>query len=104
MIRRPPRSTLFPYTTLFRSVVLDHDVGGLHELHEDRHALLVLQVERDRALGAVQVLEVRAVARPAPRFAHDALLRFSPAAAHSETRRTPLRPGHGTIARTSSAA
>src|SRR3712207_9288812 len=25
MIRRPPRSTLFPYTTLFRSVV---DVGG----------------------------------------------------------------------------
>src|SRR2546430_9660156 len=25
MIRRPPRSTLFPYTTLFRSVVQDHD-------------------------------------------------------------------------------
>src|SRR2546430_8312478 len=24
MIRRPPRSTLFPYTTLFRSVVLLH--------------------------------------------------------------------------------
>src|SRR5256885_3818465 len=24
MIRRPPRSTLFPYTTLFRSVVLSH--------------------------------------------------------------------------------
>src|SRR2546427_7930034 len=28
MIRRPPRSTLFPYTTLFRSVrVLDEQVG-----------------------------------------------------------------------------
>src|SRR2546422_4195516 len=26
MIRRPPRSTLFPYTTLFRSVVMDNDV------------------------------------------------------------------------------
>src|SRR5256885_10595355 len=26
MIRRPPRSTLFPYTTLFRSGLL-HDVG-----------------------------------------------------------------------------
>src|SRR2546422_6708816 len=27
MIRRPPRSTLFPYTTLFRSPrVVDHDV------------------------------------------------------------------------------
>src|SRR3712207_7961566 len=28
MIRRPPRSTLFPYTTLFRSPVSPHDVGG----------------------------------------------------------------------------
>src|SRR3712207_7337568 len=27
MIRRPPRSTLFPYTTLFRSVVRDEHVG-----------------------------------------------------------------------------
>src|SRR5688572_32083463 len=26
MIRRPPRSTLFPYTTLFRSWVAFHDV------------------------------------------------------------------------------
>src|SRR2546422_4223850 len=34
MIRRPPRSTLFPYTTLFRSVRRDvdpgHDVFGQH--------------------------------------------------------------------------
>src|SRR5258706_16017312 len=30
MIRRPPRSTLFPYTTLFRSVVdLDDEIPGL---------------------------------------------------------------------------
>src|SRR5439155_17044250 len=35
MIRRPPRSTLFPYTTLFRSVsdvaavLADRDAGGL---------------------------------------------------------------------------
>src|SRR3712207_8590224 len=27
MIRRPPRSTLFPYTTLFRSHGLDDEVG-----------------------------------------------------------------------------
>src|SRR2546429_4920568 len=27
MIRRPPRSTLFPYTTLFRSVVVDAGEG-----------------------------------------------------------------------------
>src|SRR2546426_6044197 len=30
MIRRPPRSTLFPYTTLFRS--LEHFVDRLHRL------------------------------------------------------------------------
>src|SRR3712207_7332062 len=27
MIRRPPRSTLFPYTTLFRSIPSRHDLG-----------------------------------------------------------------------------
>src|SRR3712207_7852904 len=29
MIRRPPRSTLFPYTTLFRSQVCDDDLGAV---------------------------------------------------------------------------
>src|SRR3712207_7655084 len=29
MIRRPPRSTLFPYTTLFRSALHRGDRGGL---------------------------------------------------------------------------
>src|SRR3712207_8636127 len=30
MIRRPPRSTLFPYTTLFRSQLVGHDeLGGV---------------------------------------------------------------------------
>src|SRR3712207_7066675 len=29
MIRRPPRSTLFPYTTLFRSG--DHALGAVHD-------------------------------------------------------------------------
>src|SRR2546426_4007941 len=39
MIRRPPRSTLFPYTTLFRSeyqfiqTALDRDVQGSAQLH-----------------------------------------------------------------------
>src|SRR5260370_21765293 len=32
MIRRPPRSTLFPYTTLFRSVI---DFSGRPGLHMD---------------------------------------------------------------------
>src|SRR5256886_8263259 len=33
MIRRPPRSTLFPYTTLFRS----HDPGHVHHQIARRH-------------------------------------------------------------------
>src|SRR5258707_8578965 len=33
MIRRPPRSTLFPYTTLFRS---RHDCARLHSRHRLR--------------------------------------------------------------------
>src|SRR2546428_8317512 len=36
MIRRPPRSTLFPYTTLFRSPIGAGNAGGLHlELERD---------------------------------------------------------------------
>src|SRR5256885_16809439 len=31
MIRRPPRSTLFPYTTLFRSLDAPRDVDGAAE-------------------------------------------------------------------------
>src|SRR5256885_8512651 len=34
MIRRPPRSTLFPYTTLFRSQRPDGDAAGLRERKE----------------------------------------------------------------------
>src|SRR5215218_7263704 len=36
MIRRPPRSTLFPYTTLFRSVRLDVLLQVLERLGDDR--------------------------------------------------------------------
>src|SRR5256885_4658746 len=37
MIRRPPRSTLFPYTTLFRSSCAFLGSGGEH-VHRQRHA------------------------------------------------------------------
>src|SRR2546427_5212175 len=41
MIRRPPRSTLFPYTTLFRSIAERHasgeGVSTRHELPAQRH-------------------------------------------------------------------
>src|SRR5438477_8918857 len=42
MIRRPPRSTLFPYTTLFRSLAYfdtsGHDDQTLREIHGRRPA------------------------------------------------------------------
>src|SRR2546426_7987060 len=40
MIRRPPRSTLFPYTTLFRSRQLDRDAQGVvRPLHAAGHEI-----------------------------------------------------------------
>src|SRR3712207_6996232 len=61
MIRRPPRSTLFPYTTLFRS--------GVQELHE---ALRAIAGIRRHHLGGAEVREQQgravgaAVGRQAP--------------------------------------
>src|SRR3712207_7479713 len=39
MIRRPPRSTLFPYTTLFRSAQTD-EVLGIHMIGPDAPEIL----------------------------------------------------------------
>src|SRR5256885_13323793 len=42
MIRRPPRSTLFPYTTLFRSRLLEfmRGDGAFHAVGDELHAFL----------------------------------------------------------------
>src|SRR3712207_7067147 len=71
MIRRPPRSTLFPYTTLFRSDVLgdlvDEDHGDRDEQQQDpgpapvgrastvRHTRPLFAVGGGAASGAPQV-------------------------------------------------
>src|SRR2546430_17085146 len=39
MIRRPPRSTLFPYTTLFRSLQIALEQQILHRALQARHLL-----------------------------------------------------------------
>src|SRR5688572_31549872 len=38
MIRRPPRSTLFPYTTLFRSQAIGTTGRGIGRAYEDKVA------------------------------------------------------------------
>src|SRR5947207_10160124 len=56
MIRRPPRSTLFPYTTLFRSLN-DDEMMLRRDLHQARHVhRLAVEVHRhDRLeLGIAQ--------------------------------------------------
>src|SRR3712207_9232955 len=73
MIRRPPRSTLFPYTTLFRSredaavleVALDEVLTGLCErglhdqvVHRDRGGEVRLRAVAAQVVGdLVEVLE-----------------------------------------------
>src|SRR2546430_11682348 len=58
MIRRPPRSTLFPYTTLFRSrAQRDHRDAPLIMKYRRPEALVHRHVDRDAgAAGSLQIL------------------------------------------------
>src|SRR5258707_9510039 len=62
MIRRPPRSTLFPYTTLFRSkaliVVGGTGLGRLADVPE-LHALLPVDLTRDSGRPVAGPVDVR---------------------------------------------
>src|SRR2546430_16164756 len=62
MIRRPPRSTLFPYTTLFRSTfgyeVLDHVIAG-RARDECPEGLLPVVPRRGQSRERVVLDEVR---------------------------------------------
>src|SRR5258708_10375490 len=53
MIRRPPRSTLFPYTTLFRSAVIELlELDDDEQRHDFRHPRHVAGDEDHRAVFA----------------------------------------------------
>src|SRR3712207_7533767 len=56
MIRRPPRSTLFPYTTLFRS---GHEVGIAVDLDEHADLAAAVDVRRDGALGGLAAADLQ---------------------------------------------
>src|SRR2546429_1650016 len=54
MIRRPPRSTLFPYTTLFRSRTLVRYLLAAARGRRDPPASVLLQQCRDGRAGAAR--------------------------------------------------
>src|SRR2546422_11660926 len=98
MIRRPPRSTLFPYTTLFRSV---------GELQRGAHALPRLDVRapegrhgQPRALPQGLLALVRA-GLIAARDEHDGTLRQATErrdhVAHADRKSTRQNSSHGYI-------
>src|SRR3712207_8105865 len=65
MIRRPPRSTLFPYTTLFRSAgggLGDHVGRGQHLALGGGHA-----TDRTEARGGFADRGAAGMAKPVPR-------------------------------------
>src|SRR2546422_5392542 len=70
MIRRPPRSTLFPYTPLFRSQVADRLAPVVHDAGALEHAVaaatrLAVAVQRQReAVRRTATANRGAAARP----------------------------------------
>src|SRR3712207_7397999 len=55
MIRRPPRSTLFPYTTLFRSLAVD----DLHWCDRPSLRFLAYLARRLEGVGAILAVSLR---------------------------------------------
>src|SRR3712207_6965231 len=60
MIRRPPRSTLFPYTTLFRSAGVRADRGpGQRDRRHPERVLLAVPADGDRSEEHTSELQSR---------------------------------------------
>ena len=62
MIRRPPRSTLFPYTTLFRSYDLASQAVALHERSPHAHYALGTIQFWNREFDCAMASQKRAIA------------------------------------------
>src|SRR3712207_8148257 len=68
MIRRPPRSTLFPYTTLFRSDQRAPDVHAGRRLRLREQVDGPLQITRDRRLLSAQQIHEPVLDRKSTRL------------------------------------
>src|SRR2546429_7534069 len=71
MIRRPPRSTLFPYTTLFRSLraeeALGHVPPALRKLRRTKGHIYIVGIMEDGVVIPVDVTIVRRAAETSSR-------------------------------------
>src|SRR3712207_7863555 len=65
MIRRPPRSTLFPYTTLFRSRCCPGRRAGPHQRTGSKHEKRWQDVEeiRDQGINVISTMNVQHLER-----------------------------------------
>src|SRR3712207_8549438 len=69
MIRRPPRSTLFPYTTLFRSLGLPREARAVQLVEADqRPATHAGQKQLEGGLGRLVQVEVEVEDRKSTRL------------------------------------
>src|SRR5256885_2839953 len=67
MIRRPPRSTLFPYTTLFRSLLECRELAAEVDRPESAGYLAAACFDHNR------VQHVRVLLHPVERYSHGAV-------------------------------
>src|SRR5689334_23665526 len=72
MIRRPPRSTLFPYTTLFRSHFRIFLMSRKIILIKQELLLLVYELNRSGLLAENEKIRKQAVVRSEERFSRNA--------------------------------
>src|SRR3712207_6925386 len=88
MIRRPPRSTLFPYTTLFRSIILP--LGALGRL---LHRLTAPHGTALRPVDAESLLQGLGLGKRRRRFSYEILW----AARQQDRKSTRLNSSHANI-------
>src|SRR2546429_1806894 len=96
MIRRPPRSTLFPYTTLFRS--RDGDVEQT-QIDAELAAMLIPVAKHDVAqeLAARLCQDFMPLADHAPGFSHAGIIEPRQQVANRDRKSTRLNSSHGYI-------
>src|SRR3712207_7998311 len=75
MIRRPPRSTLFPYTTLFRSLITRHPRGRRVVRFEALEGPVAPRLVDGGVLAGEQSVRFGAALRDLPQVVHAVLVR-----------------------------